>query len=138
MSTEKYTKLNLQSRKMNEHNDCVVISIALVTGWSYKKAHKFCEERGRKKRHGANGRGILKSLTHHGFKVEKVYYRRESKALGKPLLTPAKLKDKFERGRYAVFIGGHMFAYINKEVHDWTSGGKHQIKTVYKITKIRK
>ena len=48
-----FIELHLESQQLKERNDCTVKAIAVVTGVSYKEAHKAMADAGRKPGKGA-------------------------------------------------------------------------------------
>ena len=92
-----------------ERSDCAVRSLALGAGMPYARAHKVCEEAGRKARRSM-----------HPEAVNAVYFRYASAPWASFLDRPpterptvAQLARELQNGRYIFKVRHHVFACVN-------------------------
>lgn len=136
-----YTSLTIESKKLNERNDCTVKAFAIVTGCSYNEAHWEMKKAGRPNRKGLptllvnrrirkedipdHNERMIAALKRKGFKVQKVGCNSKTvRTLGRNIKS---------NGRFLVFVRGHVLAIKDKKVHDWTDGRCHRIRSVWKV-----
>lgn len=108
----------------NEDNDCAVVSLAVLTGWHYGKAHTAMRmTAGRDERQPAH---VYIAARHFGFERVK----------GISVVNRISLSEfcsAHPRGRYWVGVAGHALAVINGRVHDHTLGLRRRVSEAYRV-----
>ena len=123
-----FQKVDNESFKANERNDCAVKAIAIACNVPYKVAHRCLEKyAGRKHRRGTMTRFINGSIKKLGFDVTP------HDVTAKTITTIAR-DTAVQDGFYVVYVRGHMAAIVNGQIEDWTEGKRHRVKSVYKVT----
>lgn len=109
-------------------NFCTVVALSVCCNQSFGKAYHTMKRLGRPDRKGATYGLIYKAVEFFGYKAEKVdgLYNKQVKSLSK--LLPS-------TGFYMVHVRGHVLAYRNGKVEDWSEGRALRIIDVRKITK---
>jgi len=136
--TATYTNTNLQSRSLNETNDCYPKALTIATDLTYQEAHKICKFAGRSDKKGTSMstiRHTLNILKTQGYKITEstpTQYNTRGK-LGK--ISIKTIGRKFPKGTYIILTRTHALAMIDGTIHDWTDGRRHPIETMYLITK---
>ena len=97
----------------NETQDCVVRSLALVTGVEYDEVHAICAANGRENRRPTKDPAVLATARQMGLEV--VW------PSGRPTL--AAFIRANPRGSFVLIRRGHAFVLINGTAHDWKDGG---------------
>lgn len=140
-----YEQMCIERIARNEHNDCAVIAVALVTGVTYQEAHTALAAEGRDYR-----KGTLMVQTHNaikklGFHVERiplttkiVLYPGIHKNLRNVTTHhPARFNAAWADGHnYLFHIRAHVLAVKNGVVYDWSKGRAMRVRDVYRVTKI--
>ena len=154
----KYKEITQTTEYKNDNNQCTIVASSVAFNIDYKKVHKFYMANGRKKNRGLlpyhTEKLIRKLAKLEGFKVTTFKPRfiagniRKWVAVdGKSAeilltiskhLTPNNQSLFLPKGNYIMGVSGHVIGIKNGIVHDWTSGGKHRAKVLYKIEKIGK
>lgn len=118
----------------SETNDCVVRSLAAVTGSEYMDAWKFCADklnRGFKK--GVMMNLLTSMLSKEGAEIGGTHFMFERcKTRSK---TVGKLARNAKTGSYFVLVSGHALAIVNNELIDAQNKPLARIKYVFKVTK---
>lgn len=125
---QNYDNLEAAGNSMGEDNDCAVIAVALVTGLAYQDVHDAFKKNGRKNCKPAYFEITIKTLSDLGYALVDI--TEEIRAIAK---TPRTLGRVNRKGRYLVITSGHIFAWIDGEVEDWTKGRLHRIINVYHV-----
>ena len=111
----------------NEHNDCGVKALAIVTGRPYKVAHAELKRLGRKNRRSTLNVILLQAVNNLGKK-----YKLTDKFKAKTITTLQ--KELPSRGVFLVFTKGHVLACRAGEILDWSEGRRYRIKMILRIT----
>lgn len=111
----------------NEHNDCTVITFALVFNTTYEKAHKHIKYQcGRTNRRGVPiRRDLAASLKNTDFRIWS-YDKKSSPTL-------KKFVESYPEGRYYVCVRGHALAVIDGVIHDWKYGPRRKVQWVMRV-----
>ena len=122
-----FEDLRKAAEEMYEYNDCGVKAITMVSHQSYKEAHRMAKVVGqRENRGGMRVRSILTTLAAMGLEWEN--YR---------LFWPCTLATVTRRippkGRFLVFVRGHVSAVVDGQVMDWAEGQKLNVLNVYEV-----
>ena len=136
-----------------EKNDCVVRSLAVVSGSSYEEAHTFCKETfAREDKRGTNEALIalqMLNFTESGlkigntsFKVDilgksriKNQYKLHGEVIYRQKTLSSFLKDN-PKGTYMVLVAGHALSIKDGEVFDWDGMAykpSRKIKAAYEL-----
>jgi hypothetical protein len=127
-----YNDLKTASRAMGEYNDCSVKAVAVVLGLSYADAHLWLDMSGRQHREGMVLSDILRAIVSYGatIKVNYPYWNDPTRKIKTPI-TLARYGPK--NGRWLVSTRGHVFAYADGVIVDWTKDRLHRIRCAYRI-----
>lgn len=144
-STFKTTKLaecDMESRAMNETNDCTVRALAAASGESYLEAHRALAKHGRPHRKGPSAKRVY---AHGRYHIDCPALRKAALDLGctwkvlepteyqAKTMTTATRDRRLAKGRFICMVRGHVAAVVDGEVIDWTDGRRHRIKEVYEL-----
>jgi hypothetical protein len=124
MSIQQYSELKRVGQEQMEKKDCTVIALALLTDVEYKVAHRTMKLAGRKNRCGARNGTARKVLSKQRKITAWPVDAKTALTLAREL--PAK-------GLFLVEMTGHVAAFINGELCDWTEGKRKKIIAVYRI-----
>lgn len=123
---------------IGDHSACTVIATAIVCGCSHASADKVVTEVGGRERGRGiyfNGTELMHNVLAKFGKVATCEYSRERDyrpgVRGFSLKTVA---QRYPRGRYLVFVRGHVAALRNGKLDDWSEGRSHTVQAVYRIT----
>lgn len=134
--------------RVGERNDCSVVATALVTERDYAEVHRVFRLNGRKSRRRTEMSITFKSLKALGFEAEQVYYptrargyiqnpgyanRFRSKTVTK---IEGEIQRKDPKGHYLIRTRGHILAFANGRIQDWTAGRRHRVIEVYHVQPI--
>lgn len=129
--SELLDKARQGSRLLGETNDCTVITTSIVTDTLYEVAHATLKANGRKNRHGAPRHITHKSIKDLGYSLKRVTDLFVNKA--KTVRTFERIAPK--HCTFIIHVKGHVLAYKDGRVHDWTKGRCHRITDIFKVTK---
>ncbi len=123
------TELYHLARKFyKDSNCCAVVALAITCQVSFGKAFNTAKRNGRVTGRGTPWHTIHNSYKDLGYKLVRV--RCEAK-------TVASLeKHLSNKGRFLVHVRGHVLAFDDGVVKDWSEGRRHRIKDVWKIVKV--
>ena len=137
---------------INETNDCGVKAVAIATNTPYKDVHAIMASLGRKRRKGTPWgvlSGALEQLGYRGLSFEKAPMQKRTKTVrfgtGAGSVSFLQEKESYytmktihkalpKRGRYILHCSGHVAAFVNGKVEDWTEGRRHRVLRVMKIS----
>ena len=108
-----YKSCSATSDTYAETKDCTVKALAIACNQPYIKAHAIMSQRGRINRHGANAPQYLSALSDLGFRAVHV-----PRTTAKTISSLHKQLDPSKR--YIVEVSGHLLAYVNGTIEDWT------------------
>lgn len=132
-----YIDAKNEADKRGERNDCAVKALAIAAGMPYGVAHLLFKKYGRKDRRGTR-RYITKLVVnylkeHHGF--TSIPLRDPRKADGSRF-TMKTIGQRYYRGRYLVFVSGHVAAMIDGKIEDWTEGRRHRVTEIWSLEQV--
>ena len=147
--TETFSDLQEYSRAFKEHNDCAVKAVAVCCGVDYAVAHKALKDAGRKDREGTPFMVIRVAVEALGFKARQWTFQDRQAFIGlypgrakllQSITThhPVRYKKVWEEEiehPTMIFTKGHVAAYRDGKVHDWSRGRSLQAWTLWSITK---
>lgn len=128
-----YDRIKKERSKYNETNDCSVVAVSIVLGIDYGKSHKLLEQMGRLHMEGAYLDQIVAAVRSTGATCERVLSGLEP--WSKKCKTPISLERNIPSGDYLVFTRRHVLPVTGKKVRDWTSGRRHRVLTIFRVTK---
>lgn len=114
---------------LGERNDCTVIATSIVTGVSYAEAHAALKHQGRRNGHGTHpvqyqlAIGLLSGDICKEFPTEARTVRKLAIELAKYPRT----------SRFLVVVRGHVLAFAEGRVQDWTRERLHHVRTVWEV-----
>jgi hypothetical protein len=136
-----FKKMSKASDKWGESNDCTVKAVAIATGVNYETAHGKCALRGRSYRKGLSESKMRWAMKDLDFVTEVVE--------GNHKMSPTLWRQKYnssmtigsmqragiipKRGVYIVFTRSHVLCVRAGQIHDWTSGRRHRVTSVYHV-----
>jgi hypothetical protein len=148
----RFTKLHAIAESLGESNDCTVKALALTTGIGYHEAHATMKAHGR-----PDGRGwymsapkywgmpycvTLSVLAVHGHTAREIPLSVLRARAGVENLTIGRVASMLpRRGRYLVWVRGHILAVVNGQIEDWTgawAGRKVSRKHVLGVARVVK
>lgn len=139
MTTTETLKANHQDLmnahyRLNEHNDCAVISAANVLGISYDESHGLHAYHGRRRRCGTRLSISRKVLSAKAQIIEHPIVRCDRLGYRYGLQTPTvaqfiRTLDKSKR--YWLVCTGHAFAYVNGQLLDNIMGSRMRARMKY-------
>ena len=108
-----YKSCSATSDTFNETNDCAVRALAIACNQPYMKAHTLLSGRGRINRQGTYAPQYIGALSDLGFRGVHV-----PRTTAKTISSLHKQLDPTKR--YIVEVSGHLLAYVNGTIEDWT------------------
>ena len=126
----------IAAKHYSDRNMCTVIATAKVCKVSYGKAFNACKREGRKTGHGTRAKVYILAIHQLGFYAREVDFGLVGRTIG---TAERQLPSK---GRYLIHVRGHVAAYTDGKLHDWTSveqTGKprrHRITHIHEVTSI--
>lgn len=126
---DKFAKMKVQSRLMNETNDCAVIATALACKAPYKKVHALYKKHGRRDRCGTPMQLTYRVVGELGYKL--VVSRRFKAKTGITLSREVKGTS----GRYIAWMTTHLAAIVTGELQDWTHSSRKRVNVMFKVEK---
>lgn len=138
-----YRDLRIDSRSLQENNDCAVIALAAVANVSYSDAHKALAAQGRKNGKGTYVYQTERALAMFGKRLKRINikdyiftnYPNHFKRI--PNITthhPRRFKKAFNPSkRYLFRTERHILAVVNGEVNDWTINRSMYVTELYEV-----
>tara|TARA_R110002073_G_scaffold129901_1_gene276389 strand:- start:373 stop:801 length:429 start_codon:yes stop_codon:yes gene_type:complete len=120
----------IAEKHYNDRNMCTVIATAKVCKVSYGKAYNACRRNGRKTRHGARSNIYFMAMLDLGFLARNI----ESDLIGRTIGTAERQLPS--KGSYLIHVRGHVAAYTDGKLHDWTSAEQTGKPRRHRITHI--
>ena len=108
-----YKSGSATSDTYGETNDCAVRALAIPCNQPYMKAHALVSGRGRINRKGTYFSQYIGALSDLGFRGVHV-----PRTTAKTIRSLHKQLDPSKR--YLVEVSGHLLAYVNGTIEDWT------------------
>lgn len=146
--TEVFCRMADAARAKNERNDCAVKAVAVVCGVTYDEAHAMLKSKGRKDRQGTDYSVIKAAVIAFGKKpinwggsgIQDFIQLYPGRAKNLKTITthhPVRYKKVWEEEintPVLIFTRGHVAAYRDGKLHDWSVGRALQAYTVWSIT----
>ncbi|MCA9072528.1 MAG: hypothetical protein KDA84_26570 [Planctomycetaceae bacterium] len=120
-----FDELNTEAESLNEHNDCAVKAVAVAAGVSYQLAHDTLKANGRKDRKRTKPYMTFVALSDLGFTCHQIQVKAKTVRTIEKELNPNLV--------YLIKTRGHVLAYRDGRIQDWTQGRLHRIKAVYLV-----
>ena len=130
----RFAELHQKVSAIGDTNACTVIATAIVCGCSHASADRVLNEIGKRERRKGvyfHGTQLMHDVLSRFNKVASCEYSSRDGGRGFSLKTVAK---RYPKGRYLVFIRGHVAALRNGKLDDWSDGRSHKVLAVFKIT----
>lgn len=126
MLNETYKNAANALKAQDDTNFCGPLALSIVSGRDITEVNNDLIRRGlRQYRRGMSQFDIIWWLRNEGFNVELTDVAN---------CTMTTVGRRLPRGKFLVFIRGHVAAVVDREVKDWTEGRKHRVKMVYRVT----
>lgn len=141
--TKRYLKLKQGGDEQKETMDCGVISLAAVTGKTYKQCHTALAKQGRKPSKGTSIAKIREAAKALGFKFTELNIMAFISRYPKPHCNlknisthhPDRFPEIWDDGcTYLLQNDRHYAGLVNGVIHDWSKGRQLQMHTIYKVT----
>jgi len=123
-----YEDMKTVAKSIGESNDCAVKALTIVSDMHYSYIHALFAHFGR--RHGKPTRKIITLQVLRELQVSVVDVTANFKA--KTIRTLA--RELPEVGRFLIWTSGHMVAYRNGKICDYTEGKTHRIIKIMKVS----
>ena len=118
---------HIARKHYKDSNCCAVVAIAITCQVSFGKAFNLAKRLGRITGKGTPWRIITTSYEALGYKLVRVESGAKTvSTLGRHLPSS---------GRYLVHVRGHVLAFDDGVVKDWSEGRRHRIKDIYQVVK---
>lgn len=114
---------------LRDTNDCTVWSVKVLMGCSYKEAHQWCKDHGRKDGHGMYFQNILRAQNGEMFGKKLV----EMELSSYKYKTVQQVVNEHWMGKYFVFVRGHVFAMVDGVIHDARYFNRSRVTSVVKV-----
>lgn len=118
-------------KAVNEENDCVVTSLALVCDRPYKWAYDLFESIGRQAGRRFRFLNCLSSLDDYGILYQKFKPDRKPDGGKYTQVTIANILPK--QGRFVCICRSHVFCVIDGVVEDWADDQRIQVNHIYQF-----
>lgn len=163
MSTEIFKTVQEHTRAFGEKNDCAVKAVAIATKTDYATVHALFKKLGRKSRQGTYAFITLRALKELGYDVKEIYMPHDARRLAESASTSetadfvrrviSKYPKFYNAKKFTVnqlesfseawshienalvVVRGHVLAYQDGLVHDWTKGKKNAIESIMILSK---
>jgi hypothetical protein len=155
--TSLYQSLRKDSIALGEKRDCAVIATAVVTGVSYKEAHRALSANGRKDRDGTEMRITTRAIEDLGFhctvlkgwQLATLHDGRKNFVhvtpppghrlhKAKTYLSAQRVLSRHFRGRkFLLRVNGHIAGFDGEQVQDWAAGRRHRIIEIIEVRSIK-
>lgn len=122
-----YEDIKKEAIAIGEKKDCAVRAVAAVSNLPYMYVHAMFAKHGRKPKRGTDKWVITNVLKELNIWVEQYtnYHARTIVTLGRELP---------KKGRFLVWVRGHILAAVDGEIVDWTKGRRHHIIGIEKVS----
>ena len=138
MKTNRYKELKAYAEAMGDKNYCSVVAVAVILDLDYKKAYRLCAKYGRKHGKGMCTYDILALVRDNGANAQSVDRAKVLATVDRPnyrvkTLTTNnfKMSKYYNKGRYLVFVNGHVAAVRNGVTHDWSANKAKKIQLLF-------
>ena len=134
-----YETMKAFSNIYSEKNDCAVISVAIVTDSNYTDTHRLFERLGRKKGGSTNMPNIIRAVNKRGYKLVCIdkYINKIKKMKGSGVTTCTISRYLDNDKAYLVGTSGHIAAFKEGELHDWSSNRKLRVIELWEAVKVK-
>lgn len=136
-----YEQISRIAKQLGETNDCVVRSVALVTGLSYETVHQALETAGRAHRDGTEKFRTRKALKALGFRVLRAYSKeRLGLEVGTRHPTTGHALENPEAWEHLpnllLFTPRHAAAFVQGRVEDWTKDEHAPVQEAWELARV--
>jgi len=121
----------IAEKHYGDKNMCTVIATAKVCKVSYGKAFNACRRNGRKTGRGTRSKVYLLAIDDLGYSTHEL---RLSSLVGRTIGTAE--RELPSKGRYLIHVRGHVAAFTDGKLHDWTSAEQTGKPRRHRITHI--
>ena len=149
LKQRKNFRVDIRGRERQEHNDCSVVAMAVLTEKSYEDVHFQFVNAGRKYRIGTNRLTCFDAISCLGYRVVNAERFHTTMPEGETIphygmdavarhtgytMTVNRLEQYVnKRKRYLGVVNKHMFAIVGGKVQDWTRGKRNVVKVLYEV-----
>lgn len=123
-----YNKLCAGRSSFNERNDCAVVAVTQVSGLIYEQVHYKFYQLGRKSKGTTPNHITKKVLKSLGLSLRPI-------KVGSGTVNGLELELSLSGGTYLIWTRGHVLAFVDGKIQDWTQGRKHRPKRVCEVVK---
>jgi hypothetical protein len=120
----------IAAKHYGDRNCCTVIATAKVCKVSYGKAFNALKREGRRTGHGARSRTYTTAMLQLGFIARAI----KSDLVGRTIGTAERELPK--KGSYLIHVRGHVAAFTDGKLHDWTNADQTGKPRRHRITHI--
>ena len=138
MKQNRYEELKAYAEAIGDKNYCSVIAVAVILNLDYKKAYRLCAKYGRQHRKGMYTCDILTLVRENGANAQKVdkdkvlaTVDRRNYRVKTLTINNFKMSNYYSKGRYLVFVNGHVAAVRNGITHDWSKNKAKKIQLLF-------
>ena len=129
-----YQATSIQSDDEDEANDCAVVATSIAFDEDYKKIHAAFARAGRKRRHRTS-----RLITHIVWRLLRMRSFKCAVQISDPYqpngsrYTVRTIGKAFPKGRFLVFVVGHIFALVDGVVEDWSRGRLFRVIDIWEV-----
>ena len=133
MSTSAYQRMKSSSTRMrlNETNDCGVVSLAIAARVEYAQAYTALKQAGRKDKEGTYCHQLTRAARALGFKVTAEIPKQPNGSK----YTTKTIHKGLSSGRHVVVTRNHALAVCNGITHDFSGSRKYHVIGVFTLIK---
>jgi hypothetical protein len=133
MFNREYSSAASRLNVTGDKNYCAPVALALTTGMDVELVNDEVIKKGwRRKKCGMSTWNMIRFLDHHRIDHEEIQFNGDSKG------TMSTIGKRFPRGKFLVFVRGHVAALVDGEVQDWTEGRRHRVIRLERVGAIPK
>ncbi len=121
----------IAAKHYNDRNCCTVIATAKACKVSYGKAFNALKREGRKTGRGTRSRVYILAMADLGYAAREI----DSDLIGRTIGTAERYLP--QKGTYLIHVRGHVAAYVDGVLHDWSSAEHSGKPRRHRITAIR-
>jgi|TARA_R100000093_G_C1935573_1_gene70216 hypothetical protein len=122
----------IAAKYYGDRNCCTVIATAKACKVSYGKAFNACKREGRRTGHGTKPKVYLLAMASLGYFAGDI----QSPLIGRTIGKAERYLPK--KGTFLIHVRGHVAAYVDGKLHDWSSAEHSGKPRRHRITAIRK
>lgn len=124
-----YNDICTGRENFDERNDCAVVAVSKACNLPYSLVHLTFQFHGRRSKQRTYDWVTERVLEGLGFNLVPINFIAKSvRQLEAELLVRG--------GNYLIRTNGHLLAFADGKVQDWTAGRKHRPKVVWRVEKV--